>query len=71
MNLDEFLWHAKRGHGECLLAMKQGNVSYYKDVVKKVFLNNYAFLITDEYRSSYACELVSFYHNDKYFLNLL
>ena len=50
MNLDEFLWHAKRGHGECLLAMKQGNVSYYKDVVKKVFLNNYAFLITDEYR---------------------
>ena len=71
MNLDEFLWHAKRGHGECLLAMKQGNVSYYKDVVKKVFLNNYAFLITDEYRSSYTCELVSFYHNDKYFLNLL
>lgn len=71
MNLDEFLWHAKRGHGECILEMKQGNVSKYKDVVKKVFLNNFAFLIEDEYRSSYACELVGFYNNDKYFLNLL
>ena len=71
MNLDEFLWHAKRGHGECILEMKQGNISYYKDIVKKAFLNNYAFLIDDEYRSSYTCELVGFYNDDKYFLNLL
>lgn len=71
MNLDEFLWHAKRGHGDCILEMKQGNTLYYKDIVKKVFLNNYAFLINDEYRSSYTCELVSFYNDDKYFLNLL
>ncbi len=71
MNLNDFFWHAKRGHGECLLAMQQGNISYYKSVVKKIFLNNYAFLKNDEYRSSYACELVRFYNDDKYFLNLL
>ncbi len=71
MNLDEFLWHAKRGHGECILEMKQGNAAFYKDIVKKVFLNNYAFLSNDEYRSSYTCELVGFYNDDKYFLNLL
>lgn len=62
MNLDEFLWHAKRGHSDCILEMQKGNISYYKDMVKKVFLNNYAFLIDDEYRSSYVCELVSFYN---------
>lgn len=71
MNLEEFLWHAKRGHGECLLVMKRENIMNYKDVVKKIFLNNYAFLINDEYRSSYSCELVGFYHDDRYFLNLL
>ena len=71
MNPEEFLWHAKRGHGECLIEMKQGNILNYKDIVKKVFLNNYAFLAEDEYRSSYAYELVRFYNDDKYFLNLL
>ncbi len=71
MNLNEFLWHAKRGHGECLLVLKESNISYYKNCVKKVFLNNYAFLEKDEYRSSYACELVAFYNDDEYFLNLL
>ena len=71
MDLGEFLWHAKRGHGECLLIMQKGNISYYKDIVKKVFLNNFAFLRNDEYRSSYACELVGFYNEDKFFLNLL
>ncbi len=71
MDLNEFLWHAKRGHGDCILAMMQGNILYYKDIVKKVFLNNYAFLINDEYRSSFACKLISFYNEDKYFLNIL
>lgn len=71
MDVNDFLWHAKRGHGECILAMKQEDISLYKEIVKKIFLNNYAFLINDEYRSSYACELISFYNDDKYFLNLL
>ncbi|MDY3948273.1 MAG: hypothetical protein SOZ04_02850 [Bacilli bacterium] len=71
MNLDEFLWHAKRGHGECILEMKKGNISNFKDIIKKVFLNNYAFLINDEYRSAYVCELVGFYNDDKYFLDIL
>lgn len=71
MDLNEFLWHAKRGHGDCIIEMKQGNILAYKDIVKKVFLNNYAFLIDDEYRSSYACELISYYNEDEYFLNLL
>ena len=71
MDLNEFLWHAKRGHGECLLTLQKGDVSYYKDVVRKVFLNNYAFLKNDEYRSAYACELVRFYNDDVSFLKLL
>lgn len=71
MNLDEFLWHAKRGHGECILALKKENPIYYKNIVKKVFLNNYAFLINDEYRSAFACELISFYNADNFFLSLL
>ena len=71
MNLDEFVWHAKRGHGECILEMKKGNISNFKDIIKKVFLNNYAFLINDEYRSAYVCELVGFYNDDKYFLDIL
>lgn len=49
MNLNKFLWHRKRGYGECLLVMRQGNILIYKDVVKKIFLNNYAFLNYDEY----------------------
>lgn len=71
MNSDEFLWHAKRGHGECVLVLKNEDISKYKKVVNKVFLNNYAFLLNDEYRSSYSCELVSFYHDDEYFLRVL
>ena len=71
MILNEFLWHAKRGHGECILEMQQGNISKYKKIVKKVFLNNYAFLYEEEYRSAYTCELVRFYNDDKHFLNLL
>lgn len=71
MSNNEFLWHAKRGHGECILEMKKGNNTYHLKAVKKIFLNNYAFLLEDEYRSSYSCELVSFYNNDKYFLSLL
>ena len=70
MNLDEFLWHAKRGHGECFLVMEEGDISKYKEIVKKILLNNYAFLINDEYRSSYACELVSYYREDNYFLDI-
>lgn len=71
MNGNEFLWHAKRGHGECLIAVKSEDVTQYKNGVKKVFLNNYAFLKNDEYRSSYACELVSFYKDDLFFVKLL
>lgn len=33
MNLNKFLWHGKRGHGECLLVMRQGNILIYKDIV--------------------------------------
>lgn len=68
MNAQEFLWHAKRGHGECLLEMKKQDISIYKRAVKNVFLNNYAFLLNDEYRSSFACELIKFYNEDSRFL---
>lgn len=71
MNLKEFFWHASRGHGECLLTLKNDDVFYYKDIVKNVFLNNYAFLLNDEYRSAYACELVSFFNDDEFYLKLL
>lgn len=71
MTKNEFFYHAKRGHGECVLELKHNNILNYENIVKRVFLNNYAFLINDEYRSSYSCELVSFYNNDKYFLSLL
>lgn len=71
MDLKEFLWHAKSGHGECIFMLKKGNALDYKTIVKRIFLNNYAFLLDDEYRSAYACELVNFYHDDQYFLSLL
>lgn len=71
MNSSEFLWHAKRGHGECVALLKSRDIVQYKNIVKKVFLNNYAFLMKDEYRSSYACELVNFYKDDLFFVKLL
>ena len=71
MKTEEFFWHAKRGHGECLLEMTSKDISKYKRIVKNVFLNNYAFLLNDEYRSSYACELIKFYNEDLLFLSSL
>ena len=71
MNKEGFLWHAKRGHGICFLILQNGNIEEYRTDVKKVLLNNYAFLSNGEYRSSYACALVAFYQDDSHFLNLV
>lgn len=72
MNINDFIWHAKRGHGECILELeKSHNLNAYKNIVKKIVLNNYAFLKYDEFRSAYACELASFYNDDIYFIELI
>ena len=63
MTEEMFLWHAKRGHGECFFALKE-DAEKYRHCVKKILLTNYAFLLEDEYRSFYACELIKPYNDD-------
>lgn len=67
MNSKEFLWHAKRGHGECISILKSSDIFLYKQQVKRIVLNNYAFLKRNEYRSAYAFELACFYDDNIYF----
>lgn len=64
------MWHAKRGHGECFFALKE-DAEKYRHCVKKILLTNYAFLLEDEYRSFYACELIKPYNDDCFFAQLL
>lgn len=71
MNNKEFLWYAKRGRGECIIELKKGRIFDFKYAVKKVLLNNLAFCPEDEFRSAFACELISFFNNDCYYINLL
>ena len=66
-----FLFHAKRGHGECISELKKGDIYQYECQVEKVFLNNYAFLKKDESRSSYAYEMIRYFHEDYYFIKKL
>ena len=66
-----FLFHAKRGHGECISELKKGDIYQYECQVEKVFLNNYAFLKKDESRSSYAYEMIRYFHEDYYFKFLI
>lgn len=70
MTKEVFLWHAKRGHGECFFALKE-DAEKYRYCVKKILLTNYAFLLEDEYRSFYACELIKPYNDDCFFAQLL
>ena len=70
MTKEVFLWHAKRGHGECFFALKE-DTEKYRHCVKKILLTNYAFLLEDEYRSFYACELIKPYNDDCFFAQLL
>ncbi len=70
MTKEVFLWHAKRGHGECFFALKE-DAEKYRCCVKKILLTNYAFLLEDEYRSFYACELIKPYNDDCFFAQLL
>lgn len=52
-------------------SIKKGNILYYKNIVKKIFLLIMLFL-NDEFRSSNAYELVPFYNDDNdFFLNSL
>lgn len=71
INHNEFLWYAKRGHEECILALENNLIYNYKGAVRKVVLNNYGFLKDGEYRSSYAYQLASFYNDNSYFVNLI
>ena len=70
MTKEMFLWHAKRGHGDCFFAMNQ-DAAKYRPCVEKILVNNYAFLSEDEYRSFYACELIKFYNDDSFFAQLM
>ncbi len=70
MDCKTFMWHAKRGHGDCFIAIKE-EPSKFRKCVEKVFLTNYAFLLEDEYRSSFAYELMHGYNDDLYFLQKL
>lgn len=70
MDKKEFMWHAKRGHGICVFLIKKDKNKYF-NCVKKIILNNYAFLNDNEYRSSYAYELASYYDNRFDFANLI
>ena len=40
MNAKEFLWHAKRGHGECILELLKENRFNYLKQVNRIVLNN-------------------------------
>ena len=71
MNTKEFLWHAKRGHGECILELLKENRFNYLKQVNRIVLNNYAFLNNNEYRSFYAYELASHYNMDNIYIKLL
>ena len=71
MNAKEFLWHAKRGHGECILELLKENRFNYLKQVNRIVLNNYAFLNNNEYRSFYAYELASHYNMDNIYIKLL
>lgn len=71
MKESAFLWHAKRGHGESIIELKNENLNENFDAVKQIILNNYAFLKRNEYRSSYAYELASYYKRNEYFTELL
>ena len=70
MTSEMFLWHAKRGHGDCFFALSL-DAEKYRHCVEKILLTNYAFLIEDEYRSFYACELIKPYNNDSFFAQIL
>lgn len=70
MDKKEFMWHAKRGYGICIFLIKKDKNKYF-NCVKKIILNNYAFLNDNEYRSSYAYELASYYDNKFDFVNLI
>lgn len=59
MNSKQFIWHAKKGHGECIYSLKH-NIGDYKLEIKKIVLNNYSFIKNEETRSAYAYELSLF-----------
>lgn len=71
MNSKQFLWHAKRGHGECVKELERGFLKEHLNSVKKIVLSNYAFLRFQEFRSSFAYQLASYYENDEYYIDLL